>query len=109
MRQGLEGKRSFGGFSPELLPLVFMTLLVILTVYNLFFSSFNVFDVWKMQKSLHSIDKKLEEVKRENAKLENMLELVNKYPEIYTERFIRKYMQLQKKDEKIILFSNDSQ
>ncbi|MGC8852699.1 MAG: hypothetical protein ACP5P0_03740 [Hydrogenobacter sp.] len=62
-----------------------------------------------MQKSFHSIDKRIEEVKRENAKLENVLELVNKYPEIYTERFIRKYMQLQKKDEKIILFGDDSQ
>jgi hypothetical protein len=61
-----------------------------------------------MQKSLHSIDKSLEEVKNKNAKLENLLDLVNIYPNTYKERFIRRYMQLQKKDEKIILFSDDA-
>ncbi|SNZ10639.1 FtsB family cell division protein [Hydrogenobacter hydrogenophilus] len=108
MRQSSEGKRNFGGLSPESLPLVFMLVVVILTVYNLFFSTFNIFNILKMQKSLHSIDKKLEEVKNKNAKLENMLDLVNKYPDTYKERFIRRYMQLQKKDEKIILFSDDA-
>jgi len=108
MRQGSEGKRSFGSLSPEILPLVFMMVSAILTVYNLFFSTFNLFSLWKMQKSLHSIDKSLEEVKNKNAKLENLLDLVNRYPNTYKERFIRRYMQLQKKDEKIILFSDDA-
>lgn len=108
MRQSSEGKRNFGSLSPELLPLVFMAVVLLLTLHNVFFSTFNVFNVWKMQESLRSVDKRLEEVKNKNAELENLLDLVNKYPDTYKERFIRRYMQLQKKDEKIILFSDDT-
>ncbi|WP_340694975.1 septum formation initiator family protein [Hydrogenobacter thermophilus] len=107
MRRGLEGRRSFGDFSPDLLPFIFMLLLIILTIYNLFFSTFNIFKVLKMERSIQSIDRRLEENKSKNDKLESMLELVKKDPNAYKEKFIREYLQLQKSDERIILFSDD--
>ncbi|MEZ0361739.1 MAG: septum formation initiator family protein [Hydrogenobacter sp.] len=84
-----------------------MLLLIILTIYNLFFSTFNIFKVLKMERSIQSIDRRLEENKSKNDKLESMLELVKKNPNAYKEKFIREYLQLQKSDERIILFSDD--
>ncbi len=107
MRQGSEGKRSFGNLSPDVLPFLFMLIMVILTAYNLLFSTLNLFNVIKIKSSLHHLDRRLAEIKSKNDKLENMLELVKKDPNTYRERFIREYMQLQKSDEKIILFDDE--
>jgi len=50
------------------------------------------------------MESKRKEVEKENVKLERLLNAIDRNPEYYREIFIREYMQLQREDEKIILF-----
>ncbi len=104
MREGLRGKRNFGNSFIELLPFFFMLSLILLTFYNLFFSTFNLKKVIKMNRSMSNIDMELRKVKERNEKLDNLIKQMDKNSELYVEKFIREYMQLQKSGEKIILF-----
>ncbi|MFN3813301.1 MAG: hypothetical protein ACK4SM_01585 [Aquificaceae bacterium] len=57
-----------------------------------------------MNKYLSNMDMELRKVEESNEKLDNLIKQMDKNPELYIEKFIREYMQLQKGEERIILF-----
>jgi len=97
-------KRFFTSLSPEILPFSFLLLVFLLTPYTFLFSKFNIFKVIEMREQLVKVKKSIEKEKEETKKLETLLELAEKNPDYLRERFVREYMQLQKENEKIILF-----
>jgi len=104
VEQSSKVKRFFTSLSPEILPFSFFLLVFLLTLYTLLFSKFNVFKVIEMREQLVKVKKSIEKEKEETKNLESLLELAEKNPDYFKERFVREYMQLQKENEKIILF-----
>jgi len=104
MRQDLRAKRSFGSLDPNSLPFVFFIAILFFTLYNLFFGRYNVFEIVKIKEKTANIEAKLMSIKKENALLEEKLKLLREDKDLYLEKLAREKMQLQKPDEKIILF-----
>jgi cell division protein FtsB len=74
------------------------------TAYNLFFGRYNLMEIKKMKDNMGELDKKLKALKNENMKLEEELELVEKESDFQLEKFVREKMQLQRPNERILLF-----
>ncbi len=100
---GLVERKSSRGLHTGILKLFFLFVFFI-TIYNLFFGQFNIFRTLELKKSLMEIESKKAQVEKENIKLEKLLNSIDTNPEYYREIFIREYMQLQKEEDKIILF-----
>lgn len=103
MKRSLKARKSFTGLSPKVIPAFLFALALVYTFYNVFFSQYSVFRVLKIKSAERELSKNLQEYRENNEKMEQLLELVRKYPEYYREKFARSYMQVQKEEERIIL------
>jgi cell division protein FtsB len=106
MREDLWAKRNFGGSRADRLALLFFLLMLFFTAYNLFFGRYNIMEIKKMRDNMEELDKKLRVLKSENMKLEEELELVEKDLDFQLEKLVREKMQLQRPNERILLFKD---
>jgi cell division protein FtsB len=106
MREGLEVKRNSGGSRADRLALLFFLLMLFFTGYNLLFGRYNLTEIKKMKDNMGELDKKLKALKSENMKLEEELELAEKDLDFQLEKLVREKMQLQRPNEKILLFKD---
>ena len=106
MREGLWAKRNSGGSRADRLALLFFLLMLFFTAYNLFFGRYNLMEIKKMKDNMGELDKKLKALKNENMKLEEELELAEKDLDFQLEKLVREKMQLQRPNERILLFKD---
>ena len=106
MREGLQAKRNSGGSRADRLALLFFLLMLFFTAYNLFFGRYNLMEIKKMRDNMGELDKKLKALKNENMKLEEELELAEKDLDFQLEKLVREKMQLQRPNERILLFKD---
>ncbi len=104
MREGLWAKRNSGSSRADRLALLFFLLMLFFTAYNLLFGRYNLMEIKKMRDNMEELDKKLKALKNENMKLEEELELVEKDLDFQLEKLVREKMQLQRPNERILLF-----
>jgi cell division protein FtsB len=76
------------------------------TAYNLLYGRYNLMEIKKMKDNMEELDKKLKALKNENMKLEEELELVERDLDFQLEKLVREKMQLQRPNERILLFKN---
>ncbi|MDT7911628.1 MAG: septum formation initiator family protein [Thermocrinis sp.] len=74
------------------------------TGYNLLYGRYNLMEIKKMKDNMGELDKKLKALKNENMKLEEELDLAEKDLDFQLEKLVREKMQLQRPNEKILLF-----
>lgn len=106
MREGLRVKRNSGGSRADRLALLFFLLMLFFTGYNLLYGRYNLMEIKKMRDNMGELDKKLKALKNENMKLEEELELVEKDLDLQLEKLVREKMQLQRPNERILLFKD---
>jgi cell division protein FtsB len=104
VREDLRAKRNSGDSRADRLALLFFLLMLFFTVYNLFFGRYNLMEIKKMKDNMEELDKKLKALKNENMKLEEELELAEKDSDFQLEKLVREKMQLQRPNERILLF-----
>jgi cell division protein FtsB len=104
MREGLWAKRNSGGSRADRLALLFFLLMLFFTGYNLLYGRYNLTEIKKMRDNMGELDKKLKALKSENMKLEEELELAEKDSDFQLEKLVREKMQLQRPNERILLF-----
>ncbi len=104
MREGLRVKRNSGGSRADRLALLFFLLMLFFTGYNLLYGRYNLMEIKKMRDNMGELDKKLKALRNENMKLEEELELVEKDLDFQLEKLVREKMQLQRPNERILLF-----
>jgi cell division protein FtsB len=104
MREGLWVKRNSGGSRADRLALLFFLLMLFFTGYNLLYGRYNLMEIKKMKDNMGELDKKLKALKNENMKLEEELDLAEKDLDFQLEKLVREKMQLQRPNEKILLF-----
>lgn len=104
MREGLRAKRNSGDSRADRLALLFFLLMLFFTGYNLLYGRYNLMEIKKMRDNMEELDKKLKALKNENMKLEEELELVEKDLDFQLEKVAREKMQLQRPNERILLF-----
>jgi septal ring factor EnvC (AmiA/AmiB activator) len=63
-------------------------------------------EIKKMKDNMGELDKKLKALKNENMKLEEELELAEKDLDFQLEKLVREKMQLQRPNERILLFKD---
>lgn len=103
MRRSSGVKRNFQGLKPEALLRLFLVLLLLYTFHNLFLSQLNVKRVLELKSASMNLQKQVEHYRLENAKMEQLLELVKSHPDHFNEKFARHYMQMQKEEELILI------
>jgi len=106
MREGLWAKRNSGGSRADKLALLFFLLMLFFTGYNLLYGRYNLMEIKKMKDNMEELDKKLKALKNENIKLEEELDLAEKDLDFQLEKLVREKMQLQRPNEKILLFKD---
>ncbi len=106
MREGLRAKRNSGGSRADRLALLFFLLMLFFTGYNLLYGRYNLTEIKKMRDNMEELDKKLKVLKSENMKLEEELELAEKDLDFQLEKLVREKMQLQRPNERILLFKD---
>jgi cell division protein FtsB len=74
------------------------------TGYNLLYGRYNLMELKKMRDNMGELDKKLKALKNENMKLEEELDLAEKDLDFQMEKLVREKMQLQRPNERILLF-----
>jgi cell division protein FtsB len=104
MREDLRAKRNSGGLRADRLALLFFLLMLFFTAYNLLYGRYNLTEIKKMRDNMVELDKKLKVLKSENMKLEEELELAEKDLDFQLEKLVREKMQLQRPNERILLF-----
>jgi cell division protein FtsB len=104
MQEGLQVKRNSGGLRADRLALLFFLLMLFFTGYNLLYGRYNLTEIKKMRDNMEELDKKLKVLKIENMKLEEELELAEKDLDFQLEKLVREKMQLQRPNERILLF-----
>ena len=104
MREGLWAKRNSGSSRADRLALLFFLLMLFFTAYNLLYGRYNLMEIKKMKDNMGELDKKLKALKNENMKLEEELDLAEKDLDFQLEKLVREKMQLQRPNEKILLF-----
>jgi cell division protein FtsB len=104
MREDLRAKRNSGGSRADRLALLFFLLMLFFTAYNLLYGRYNLTEIKKMRDNMGELDKKLKALKSENMKLEEELELAEKDLDFQLEKLVREKMQLQRPNERILLF-----
>jgi predicted nucleic acid-binding Zn-ribbon protein len=63
-------------------------------------------EIKKMRDNMEELDKRLKALKNENMKLEEELELAEKDLDFQLEKLVREKMQLQRPNERILLFKD---
>ncbi|MCC6064105.1 MAG: septum formation initiator family protein [Thermocrinis sp.] len=106
MREGLWAKRNFGDSRADRLALLFFLLMLFFTGYNLLYGRYNLMEIKKMKDNMGELDKKLKALKNENMKLEEELDLAEKDLDFQLEKLVREKMQLQRPNERILLFKD---
>jgi len=106
VREGLRAKRNSGGSRADRLALLFFLLMLFFTGYNLFFGRYNIMEIKKLRDNMEELDKKLKALKNENMKLEEEIELAEKDLDFQLEKLVREKMQLQRPNERILLFKD---
>jgi len=106
VREDLWAKRNSGGSRADRLALLFFLLMLFFTAYNLFFGRYNLMEIKKMRDNMEELDKRLKALKNENMKLEEELELAEKDLDFQLEKLVREKMQLQRPNERILLFKD---
>ena len=106
MREDLWAKRNSGGSRADRLALLFFLLMLFFTGYNLFFGRYNIMEIKKLRDNMEELDKKLKALKNENMKLEEEIELAEKDLDFQLEKLVREKMQLQRPNERILLFKD---
>ena len=104
MREGLWAKRNSGDSRADRLALLFFLFMLFFTGYNLLYGRYNLMEIKKMKDNMGELDKKLRVLKSENMKLEEELELAEKDLDFQLEKLVREKMQLQRPNERILLF-----
>jgi cell division protein FtsB len=104
--EGLRAKRNSGSSRADRLALLFFLLMLFFTAYNLLYGRYNLMGIKKMKDNMEELDKKLKALKNENMKLEEELELVERDLDFQLEKLVREKMQLQRPNERILLFKN---
>ncbi|QWK12423.1 MAG: hypothetical protein KNN14_06075 [Aquificota bacterium] len=69
-------------------------------------SQYNIFKVLELRKSLRNIQAQINQYKVENDKTDQLLKLVKEHPEYFKEKFARRYMQMQKEGEYILILGD---
>ncbi len=106
MREDLRAKKNSGNSWADRLALLFFLFILFLTGYNLLYGRYNLTEIKKMKDNMEELDKKLKAIKNENMKLEEELELVEKDLDLQLEKLVREKMQLQRPNERILLFKD---
>jgi cell division protein FtsB len=106
VREGLWAKRNSGSSRADRLALLFFLLMLFFTAYNLLYGRYNLMEIRKMKDNMGELDKKLKALKNENMKLEEVLELAEKDLDFQLEKLVREKMQLQRPNERILLFKD---
>jgi len=106
VREGLRVKRNSGGSRADRLALLFFLLMLFFTGYNLLYGRYNLMEIKKMKDNMEELDKKIKALRSENMKLEEELELVEKDLDFQLEKLAREKMQLQRPNERILLFKD---
>jgi cell division protein FtsB len=106
VREGLWVKRNSGSSRADRLALLFFLLMLFFTAYNLLFGRYNLTEIKKMKDNMGELDKKLKALKNENMKLEEELELAERDLDFQLEKLVREKMQLQRPNERILLFKD---
>ncbi len=106
MREDLWAKRNSGGSRADRLALLFFLLMLFFTGYNLLYGRYNLTEIKKMRDNMEELDKKLKVLKSENMKLQEEIELAEKDLDFQLEKLVREKMQLQRPNEKILLFKD---
>ena len=63
-----------------------------------------LFKVFELKKSSKNLQVQIGQYRAENEKMEQLLKLVKEHPEHFKEKFARRYMQMQKDGEYILIF-----
>lgn len=103
MRRSSGEKKSILSLKPDSIIKGFFLLMLLYTCYNLFMSQYNLFRVFELKKASKSLQAQIDQYKIENEKMEQLLKLVREHPEHFKERFARRYMQMQKNGEYILI------
>jgi len=106
VREDLWAKKNFGGSRADRLALLFFLLMLFFTGYNLLYGRYNLMEIKKMRDNMEELEEKLRILKSENMKLEEELELVERDLEFQLEKLVREKMQLQRPNERILLFKD---
>ena len=104
MRESSRVKRNSGDSRADRLALLFFLFMLFFTGYNLLYGRYNLTEIKKMKDNMEELDRKLKALKNENMKLEEELELAEKDLNFQLEKFVREKMQLQRPNERILLF-----
>lgn len=100
MRRNLGGRRSL---KPLIIPKIFFFLVAVYTLYNVFLSQYNIFKILELKAATQKLETKIKDYRFEREKVEKLLELIEKHPEHFKEKFAREYMQMQREGEYILI------
>jgi len=106
VRESSRVKRNSGDSRADRLALLFFLFMLFFTGYNLLYGRYNLTEIKKMKDNMEELDRKLKALKNENMKLEEELELAEKDLDFQLEKLVREKMQLQRPNERILLFKD---
>lgn len=106
MRRSLEGEKNSLNLKPDWIIKGFFFLMLLYTCYNLFMSQYHLFKVFELKRATKSLEVQIEQYRAENQKMEYLLRLVKEHPEHFKEKFARRYMQMQKEGERILILKD---
>ncbi len=106
--QSSGGKRSSEDFLViKRLAYGFLLLAVVNTLANLFFSELNLKRVIQLKAATHRLEELIESEKGKNLELRAIHARIKQNPKFYKEKFIREYLLMFKKGEKVIPLPED--
>ncbi|ADC89208.1 Septum formation initiator [Thermocrinis albus DSM 14484] len=82
---------------------LFLSALIVLTLYGLFFGPYNLQQLSRLEKARTALEEKRKKLAEENSQLENQLSSMRRNPDFYIERFLRETLGMQRKDETIVI------
>ena len=100
MRQNSGERRSL---NPLIISKIFFFLVAVYTLYNIFLSQYNIFKILELKAATQKLETKIKDHRSEKEKMEKLLQLIEKHPEHFKERFVREYMQMQREGEYILI------
>jgi cell division protein FtsB len=108
MEQNSGGERNSGDFlTIKRLAYGFLALAVINTVANFFLSDLNVYRVTKLKQASIRLESLIEAERKRNENLKAVSERIKKNPTFYKEKFVREYLLMFRKGEKVIPLPRD--
>ena len=100
MRRNSGGRRSL---KPLIISKIFLILVAVYTLYNVFLSQYNIFKTFELRIATQKLETKIKDYRSERERIEKLLELIEKHPEHFKERFAREYMQMQREGEYLLI------